>query len=69
VGYGAIYQFVMMFPDRVVSKVEDSCDSIKCVRASDRTASALCRVWCGTSRVCHSNTGTRSRSVDTRLLP
>jgi hypothetical protein len=45
VGYGAIYQFVMMFPDRVVSKVEDSCDSIKCVRASDRTASALCRVW------------------------
>ena len=36
-GYGAIYQFVMMFPDRVVSKVEDSLDSIKCVRASERS--------------------------------
>ena len=35
-GYGAIYQFVM-FPDRVVSEVEVSWDSIKCVRSSERS--------------------------------
>ena len=40
-GYGAIYRFVMMFPGRVVSKVEVSWDSIKCVRSSERAASAL----------------------------
>ena len=38
-GYGAIYQFVM-FPDRVVSEVEVSWDSIKCVRSSERSERA-----------------------------
>jgi len=40
-GYGAIYQFVMMFPDRVVSEVEVSWDSIKCVRSSERSERAI----------------------------
>ena len=40
-GYGAIYQFVMMFPDRVVSEVEVSWDSIKCVRSSERSERAM----------------------------
>ena len=40
-GYGAIYQFVMMFPDLVVSEVEVNWDSIKCVRSSERSERAM----------------------------
>ena len=39
-GYGAIYEFVM-FPDRVVSEVEVSWDSVKCVRSSERSERAM----------------------------
>ena len=59
-GYGAIYQFVM-FPDRVVSEVEVSWDSIKCVRSSERSerASAL-YAGCVVRYVCGSDRDTRS---------
>lgn len=39
-GYGAIYEFVM-FSDRVVSEVEVSWDSVKCVRSSERSERAM----------------------------
>ena len=64
-GYGAIYQFVM-FPDRVVSEVKVSWDSIKCVRSSVRSSERSERA-CAMPGVVRNVSVSGTRSY--RLLP